>query len=429
MVVFKALTTSLMLTAILAVPTTTYNDVNGFVDLYKIQKKADRAIQGVRDLRQGRMKKGLKSKIEEIAAEIIEQKVAEVMAEFWANYYPSVPEQPETTEQAGPVFPTTFAPTQSQVDYCDPSPCVNGACVNSNNSFICECDAGWEGNLCDLNIDNCASDPCANGVCIDGIDSFTCECDAGWEGDLCDINSNECASNPCANGVCIDGIDSFTCDCDAGWEGDLCDINIDDCNPNACQNGATCIDGVNSFTCNCPAGYEGDMCEISTDIWVRYPGNNDDYTQFGSALPYSGLTTRLYYTIDPNLSSWTDCRDTVCPALGGTFASITSQYEQQFFESDYFLDKFYIDYRLIWLGGSDTSSTNGQFRWLYGKSSNDELANTSFVTWNKQPKLNDDYLGAFVSGAAFGKWYDGNAGFAPRRCLCQIRYRNSELVN
>ena len=28
--------------------------------------------------------------------------------------------------------------------------------------------------------------PCgANGSCVDGIDSFTCECDAGWEGDLC----------------------------------------------------------------------------------------------------------------------------------------------------------------------------------------------------------------------------------------------------
>ena len=115
---------SLMLTAIFAAPQATYNsddidDFNG-VDLFTIQKKADRAIQGVRDLTQGRLNsKELKSKIEEIAAEIIEEKIAEALAEFVANYNPVVPEQLETTEQPAPAFTTTTE--ASEVNVTQPS--------------------------------------------------------------------------------------------------------------------------------------------------------------------------------------------------------------------------------------------------------------------------------------------------------------------
>ena len=76
------------------------------------------------------------------------------------------------------------------------------------------------------------------------------------------------------------------------------------------------------------------------------------------------------------------------------------------------------------MGGKDTTSTNGQFRWLYGASSNDELADTSFVTWwTSYPNADCNYLLQGRSGIELGKWYD-NPNSDRRHCLCQRRYRN-----
>ena len=79
--------------------------------------------------------------------------------------------------------------------------------------------------------------------CVDGI----CNCDAGFVGEFCEVNFDECSNDPCANGICIDGINSFECQCDDGFEvqihiltygtyilliqGELCDADIDDCFP------------------------------------------------------------------------------------------------------------------------------------------------------------------------------------------------------
>ena len=205
-------------------------------------------------------------------------------------------------------------------------------------------------------------------------------------------------------------------------------IPIDQCSPNPCQNGATCTDGVNTYTCNCLAGYEGDRCEISLDVWVKYQG------------PDSGLTTKLYYTASSAQDkSWNDCRDTVCPELGGTFASITSQHEQHFVESNDFQDKYNLvrfnGRTSIYMGGYDTTSTNGQFVWLYGKNSNNEPADTSFVTWwdyqVNYPLV--DYHGltmvVFSDSSISSKWYDNRVDIRSSGsyvyCLCQKRYRNS----
>ena len=107
MVMIKALTASLLLTAIVA----DHDQYNGddSIDFGKIEKKANRAIQGVRDLRQGRLKQGLREKIEEIAAEIAEQKIAEAIANF-------VPPAPPASSTQKPFIPTT-APSYTFPQY------------------------------------------------------------------------------------------------------------------------------------------------------------------------------------------------------------------------------------------------------------------------------------------------------------------------
>ena len=63
-------------------------------------------------------------------------------------------------------------------------------------------------------------------TCTDGVDSYICNCVAGYEGKLCQVNIDDCSPNPCQNGgTCIDGIDSYSCNCAAGYEGDLCNIS------------------------------------------------------------------------------------------------------------------------------------------------------------------------------------------------------------
>ena len=71
------------------------------------------------------------------------------------------------------------------------------------------CNDGFTGDTCETNVDDCDPNPCMNGgSCEDGIESFTCTCAAGFMGDTCEINVNDCDPNPCmSGGSCEDGID------------------------------------------------------------------------------------------------------------------------------------------------------------------------------------------------------------------------------
>lgn len=67
----------------------------------------------------------------------------------------------------------------------------------------------------------CFESECANGGhCAAPEESYVCNCSAGFEGDGCTVNVNECEQNKCENNAtCIDAIANYTCQCHQGWEG------------------------------------------------------------------------------------------------------------------------------------------------------------------------------------------------------------------
>ncbi|KAL5004007.1 hypothetical protein ScPMuIL_017463 [Solemya velum] len=156
----------------------------------------------------------------------------------------------------------------------DQNPCRGIAqCINTEGSFICECPEGYKltlnGRRCQ-DINECEEEAgiCANGDCRNVIGSFSCICPLGFKlspgRDSC-IDVDECGSQPgmCRNGSCENRLGSYQCFCHRGFEltdaGDCFDI--DECRSllGICQNGR-CVNTEGSFTCQCQPGYA-----LSTD--------------------------------------------------------------------------------------------------------------------------------------------------------------------
>ena len=64
------------------------------------------------------------------------------------------------------------------------------------------------------------------------VGDYKCECDAGWTGRNCDVEINECEPSPCKNNAtCTDKVNGFMCDCISGYTGKLQLYNDPVCNP------------------------------------------------------------------------------------------------------------------------------------------------------------------------------------------------------
>lgn len=59
----------------------------------------------------------------------------------------------------------------------------NGTCLDTANSYVCECPAGYAEDDCSFDIDECDDNKCQNdALCVDGIANYTCVCNPGWQG-------------------------------------------------------------------------------------------------------------------------------------------------------------------------------------------------------------------------------------------------------
>ncbi len=115
---------------------------------------------------------------------------------------------------------------------------LGGTCLNGYQSFVCVCEPGLSGTLCETgkshcpvlltacaraeftpdivlplhfaDIDECASNPCLNGAsCVDKFNAFECQCLSGFRGAQCQLSVDECQYQPCMNGGCTLTRESF----------------------------------------------------------------------------------------------------------------------------------------------------------------------------------------------------------------------------
>nr|KAF6506140.1 hypothetical protein HJG63_007958 [Rousettus aegyptiacus] len=101
------------------------------------------------------------------------------------------------------------------VNECLSLPCQNyGDCEDGVNSFR----SGFSGHLCEIETE-CYSKPCKNnGTCMDLISRFLCNCEPGSHGSLCELNMNECEIPPCLDGEnCVNQTSGYNCLCAPGY--------------------------------------------------------------------------------------------------------------------------------------------------------------------------------------------------------------------
>ena len=176
-------------------------------------------------------------------------------------------------------------------------PCLpGGTCFDINGRAECECNEGYEGELCDdcemgyhenngtcVIDEGCQETSCSeHGTCSIIMGLISCACTAGYAGERCELCDEDggytlnsvsgLCEIPCeeqnyitCDGICVDGVGNDNC----GGCGIVCDGNY------ACEYG----------TCECPVNYAGDHCDVCDN---GYYGTNCSACPGGSYIPCNG---------------------------------------------------------------------------------------------------------------------------------------------
>ncbi|XP_062601119.1 latent-transforming growth factor beta-binding protein 1-like, partial [Saccostrea cucullata] len=191
------------------------------------------------------------------------------------------------------------------------SPCAHN-CTNTNGSYMCTCDDGYE--LVDLSncsdIDECLVHVCH--ICSNWAGGFDCSCYEGYSLNISTLschNINECEENihNCSdNATCHDTDGGYSCTCFKGFEGSgkNCTVCGDSTFGVQCSETCECVPNntdvcnhVNG-SCQCKNGWIGQHCsEDVNECEQQLPICNETLNQFcfnteGSAVcecRYGGL--------------------------------------------------------------------------------------------------------------------------------------------
>ncbi|KAL4219778.1 hypothetical protein ACF0H5_020191 [Mactra antiquata] len=146
---------------------------------------------------------------------------------------------------------------------------VHADCKNTNGSYICDCPIGFklqnDGRTCTECDDFHYGEDCAlECACLHGDcnNILGCECNNGWQGNNCDVDINECTTGQVVcnwtNEQCVNTLGSAGCQCLQGYERDESThcIDTDECADSrfiVCDQ--TCINLPGSYTCVCQTGF------------------------------------------------------------------------------------------------------------------------------------------------------------------------------
>ncbi|KPP77663.1 protein crumbs 1-like, partial [Scleropages formosus] len=70
--------------------------------------------------------------------------------------------------------------------------CFNGGNCSDSSTTMCECQSGFTGHRCELEVDECKSNPCLNsGYCRNLVNRFQCVCQMSFAGERCQVDVSD----------------------------------------------------------------------------------------------------------------------------------------------------------------------------------------------------------------------------------------------